>query len=173
MVEHGAADLVMGAYYSKERDQIYNYSEPIFSVNVGLIAKKSLGITTYSDLQSLKPYTFGVMRGWVYTNEFDNANYLKKQVLVNQVAAVRMLFAGRVDIVAASIPVFKHEAALLGRDINHDTVVLDPLLDSKPLYLMFSKVIPNSLELVKDFNLGMASIRADGTLQSILTKHHF
>jgi len=84
-----------------------------------------------------------------------------------------MLFAKRVDIVAASIPVFKHEARLLTKSKDQETVVLRPLLDSKPLHLMFSKAIPNSLELVKNFNSGMASIRADGTFQKILDKHGF
>ncbi len=171
MVEHGAADVVMGAYYSKERAAVYNYSEPIFSIDVGLIALKSLGIEKYEGLRSLESYNFGVMRGWVYTQEFDTADYLTKQILVNQVFAVRMLFAKRVDIVAASIPVFEHEARLLATSKDQETVVLRPLLDSKPIYLMFSKVIPNSQKLVNSFNLGMASIRADGTFQKILDKH--
>jgi len=172
-VEYGAADVVMGAYYSKERAKIFNYSEPFFSIDVGFIALKSLGIEKFEGLKSLKDYSFGVMRGWVYTPEFDTADYLTKQILVNQVFAARMLFAKRVDIVAASIPVFKHEARLLTNSKIQETVILRPLLDSKPLYLMFSKAIPNSLELVKNFNLGMASIQADGTFQKILDKHGF
>jgi len=173
MAKNGSADAVMGAYYSEERAEIYNYSEPIFSVDVGLIALKSLGIDKYEGLQSLDPYLISVMRGWVYTQEFDNADFLNKQIVVNQVFAVRMLFAKQVDIVAASISVFKHEANFLTNSKNQDIVVLNPLLDSKPLYLIFSKTIPNSKELVKNFNAGMASIRADGTFQKILDKHGF
>jgi len=173
MAKVGSADAVMGAYYSEERAGIYNYSDPIFSVDVGLIALKSLGIDKYGGLRSLDSYIIGVMRGWVYTEEFDTADFLKKQIVVNQVFAVRMLFSKQVDIVAASISVFKHEANLLSNSKGQDIVVLNPLLDSKPLYLMFSKNIPNSLELVKSFNAGMASIRADGTFQKIRDKHGF
>ncbi len=173
MAQYGSADVVMGAYYSEERAEVYNFSEPIISVDVGLIALKSLGIDRYDGLRSLESYTIGLMRGWVYTQEFDTADFLKKQILVNQVFAVRMLFAKRVDIVAASILVFKREAKLLAHRNDQDIVVLSPLLDSKPLYLMFSKAIPNSLELVKSFNEGMASIRTDGTFQEILDKHGF
>ena len=173
IVELGAADVALGGYHSKERAEIYNYSEPILSIDVGLIALKSLGIKKYEGLRSLESYTFGVMPGSVYTQEFDTADYLTKQILVNQSIAVRMLFAKRVDIVAASIQVFEHEARLLVDSNDQKTVVLKPLLDSKSIYLMFSKVIPNSLELVNSFNLGMASIRADGTFQKILDKHGF
>lgn len=172
MVEYGAADVVMGAYYSKERAEIFNYSEPFFSIDVGFIALKSLGIEKYESLRSLESYSIGVIRGWVYTQEFDTADYLTKHILANQNISVRMLFAKRVEIVAASIPVFKHEARLVTTSKDQKTVVLRPLLDSKPLHLMFSKAIPNSLELVKNFNFGMASIRADGTFQKILDKHN-
>ncbi len=171
MVKEGSADAVMGAYYSDERAELYTFSDPLFSVDVGLIALKSLGIEKYKGLHSLEPYLIGLMRGWVYTQEFDAADYLKKQIVVNQVFAVRMLFAKQVDIVAASISVFKHEANLLTNSEDQEIVVLDPLLDSKPLYLMFSKTNPNSLALIKIFNAGMASIRADGTFQKILEKH--
>jgi len=173
MVKEGASDAVMGAYYSDERAKNYFYSDPIFSVDVGFIALESLSIDKYKDLHSLEPYTIGAMRGWVYTHEFDTADYLKKEIVVNQIFAVRMLFAEQVDIVAASILVFKHEANFLPSSKDQKIVVLNPLLDSKPLYLMFSKSIPNSLELVEAFNAGMTSIRADGTFKRILDKHGF
>jgi len=173
MTKDGSADAVMGAYYSEERAKDYNYSDPIFSVDVGLIALKSLGIVKYEGLRSLESYTIGAMRGWVYTHEFDTANYIKKQIVVNQIFAVRMLFAKQIDLVAASILVFKHEASFLTKSKDEDIVVLNPLLDSKPLYLIFSKSIPNSLELVESFNAGLESIRADGTFQNILDKHGF
>jgi len=173
MAKEGTADAVMGAYYSEERAKSYIYSDPIFSVDVGLIALESLGIDKYTELRSLESYTIGAMRGWVYTHEFDTADYLKKQIVVNQIFAVRMLFAKQVDMIAASILVFKHEANFLPNSKDQNIVVLKPLLDSKPLHLIFSKSIPNALELVNSFNAGMASIRSDGTFKEILDRHGF
>jgi len=173
IAKNGSADAVLGAYYSEERAEVFNYSDPIFSVDVGLIALKSLNVEKYKGLRSLKPYSIGVMRGWVYTKEFDNADYLNKFLVVNQIFAVRMLFAKQIDIVAASTSVFKHEEKFLTDIKGEEAVVLNPLLDSKPLYIIVSKKIPNSLELVKSFNAGLASIRADGTFQKILDKHGF
>lgn len=173
LVEYGSADVVMGAYYSKERAQNYLYSDPIFSIDVGLITRKEVGLSRYENLQSLKPYTIGVMRGWVYTDEFDKADFLNKHVVINQISAVRMLFAKRVDMVAASIPVFLHEMSLLKNHQGIETVVLKPILASRKLYLMFGRVNENGEKLLKDFNAGLAKIRADGTFDKILAKHGF
>ena len=117
LVEYGSADVVMGAYYSDERAQNYLYSDPIYDIEVGLMALSELGVDHYQELQDLKQYRIGTMRGWVYTDEFDNADFLDKRLIVNQVAAVRMLFANRIDLLAASVPVFKHEVSLL-KDIS-------------------------------------------------------
>ncbi|MEH6446996.1 MAG: transporter substrate-binding domain-containing protein [Oceanospirillaceae bacterium] len=170
---YGGADVVMGAYYSEERNEKFYYSDPIFSIDVGLIALKSLGLVNYEKLEKLRSYKIGVMRGWVYTKEFDQTDYLDKNLLINQIAGVRMLLAKRVDIVAASIPVFLHEINLLKPELAAEIVVLKPILESKPLYLMFNRVDAGNVKLLADFNSGLAKIRADGTFARILTKHGF
>lgn len=53
MAKNGPADALLGAYYSEERAEIFNYSDPIFSVDVGLIALKSLNIEKYKDCDLL------------------------------------------------------------------------------------------------------------------------
>ncbi|MCJ8297503.1 MAG: transporter substrate-binding domain-containing protein [Pseudomonadales bacterium] len=171
IVEYGGADVVMGAYYSEERTEKYYFSDPFFSIDVGLIALKNLGIDHYKSLKSLAPYTIGAVRGWVYTDEFDSANFLKKQLTVNQVMSIRMLFAGRIDMVVASIPVFIHETRHIPKHEIKETIVLKPLLDSRSLYLMFSKKNNNSLTLLEDFNRGLSEIRADGTLEKIISRY--
>ena len=173
IVEYGSADVVMGAYYSKERAKNYLYSDPIFDIEVGLMALKELGVDSYKTLQDLKPHTVGVMRGWVYTEEFDNADFLNKHLIINQITAVRMLFAKRIEMLAASVAVFHHEVSLLKDQTVVDTVVLKPLLGTKQLFLLFNKVDARGAKLLKDFNAGLAKIRADGTFDKILAKHGF
>jgi polar amino acid transport system substrate-binding protein len=173
IVDYGGADLVMGAYYSKERAEKYYFSDPFFSIDIGFIALKDLGINHYKNLNILAPYTIGVMRGWVYTEEFDSASFLKKEFTINQTMASRMLFAKRIDMIAASIQVFKHETKYIPKLDIKETIVLKPLLDSKPLYLMFNKNNNNSRRLIEDFNLGLSKIRANGTFDRIVAKYGF
>ncbi len=171
IVEKGSADVVMGAYYSKERAEKYLYSDPIFDIEVGLMALRELDVKNYKTLEDLKPHTIGVMRGWVYTEAFDDADFLDKHLITDQITAVRMLFAKRIEMLAASVAVFHHEVSLLQGQTVVDTVVLKPLLGSKPLFLLFNKVDARGAKLLKDFNSGLAKIRADGTFNKILAKH--
>jgi polar amino acid transport system substrate-binding protein len=173
LVEYGSADVVMGAYYSAERTKKYLYSDPIFDIEVGLMALKDFGVKDYNSLQDLKGYNVGVVRGWVYSEEFDNADFLKKQVIINQIAAVRMLFAKRIDMLAASVPVFLHEVSLLKDQTTVNTKVLKPLLGKRQLFLMFNKADVKGAQLMKAFNTGLAKIRADGTFKKILAEHGF
>lgn len=173
LVTHGKADVALGGYYSSKRAKTYHFSNPLFTINIGFVALKELNITKYKNLNSLKNYSIGTMRGWAYTDEFDKADFLKKDYVVNQIVATRMLFAKRVDMIAISVPVFQHEAKLLGYHDMSDVVVLSPLLDSKELYLMFSLSNPDHLQLADDFNRGLAEIRADGTFEKIMARHNF
>lgn len=173
LVTTGEADVVMGAYYSDERAKAFHFSESFFNIDIGFVALKDVGITEYKNLKALSPYLIGTMKGWAYTEEFDAADYLNKEYVMNQIVVTRMLFARRVDMVAMSIPVFQHEANLLRYHNLSEIVVLSPLLDSKGLHLMFSLRDPNHLKLAEDFNRGLAEIRADGTFGRILAKHRF
>ena len=173
LVANGGSDVVLGAYYSEERAKAFHFSDPFFTIDIGFVALKETNITKYQDLKSLSPFLIGAMRGWAYTDEFDAADYLKKEYVINQIVVTRMLFARRVDMVAISIPVFQHEASLLRYHDMSEVVVLTPLLDTKKLHIMFSLRNPNHLQLAEDFNRGLAEIRADGTFGRIMAKHHF
>ena len=47
-VETGQSDLLMGAYYSKDRASRFAYSQPIYEIKVSIIALRSLGCLLYT-----------------------------------------------------------------------------------------------------------------------------
>jgi polar amino acid transport system substrate-binding protein len=172
-VADGKNDIVMGAYYNDERNKIYKYSDSCMTIHIGFVAHKKLGITSYKTLKDLKQYRIGVNRDWVYTPEFDSANYLKKDVATNQIINIRKFFRKRVEIIAISIEVFQYELSnMMNRDMN-DVVVLSPLLDEKGLHLMMGRKIPDHEKIIADFNSGLKQIREDGTYGRILSDHGF
>ena len=85
MVADGKSDIVMGAYINDERKKTYIFSDPLFNVDVGIMARKDVGITEYSSLKDLTKYRIGVNSGWAYTPEFDAADYLKKDPASSQI----------------------------------------------------------------------------------------
>ena len=169
--ERGDFDAVMGAYYSKERDETFMFSDPFYDVVVGIMGWKDQGITRYDSLKDLKDYSIGYNDGWVYGEAFESADYLEKDSAYDQTRSVRKFFAGRVDMVAMARNIFSHEVSKLPEASLKDVVFLDPPLMVGALHIMFSPKLENAESLRQDFNAGLAQIREDGTYDKIVSEH--
>ncbi|MDE1464014.1 substrate-binding periplasmic protein [Spartinivicinus poritis] len=173
LVAKGKRDIALGAYFSKERAKTYYYSDPFFDINVGIIALKEAGITSYSSLHELKEYTIGVTKNWVNSAEFDKADYLRKDISQSHIITIRKLFGRRIDMIVTSIPVFQYEVGRLKHHNLSEIVVLNPLLSTNELYLISSIKLKDHKKIIQDFNKGLAEIKKDGTYGKIFSKHGF
>ena len=124
-VEAGNSDVVMGAYHDKERDQSYIFSDPIYFLQLGLIARPGLGVTEYKTLRDLAPYSIGISRGLANSEEFDAATYLDKHVATFPNLNIRKLFRGRIDMAVMNFDLFRYEAKKEGFCIS-DVEFLEP-----------------------------------------------
>ncbi|MCG7495710.1 transporter substrate-binding domain-containing protein [Vibrio sp. Of7-15] len=172
-VKEGNTDVLLGAYYTEERNKIYRYSKPIFDIDIGLIALEELGIVQYDQLEDLKKYTIGVGDDWSYGEEFDSATYLNKDPVISSTQNVRKLFRNRVDMIAMAIPVFKYEYNQIRRNKKNKVVILKPLLASQPIYIMVGRSLPDGEKIIEDFNRGLDIIKKNGTYDHLLKKHGF
>ncbi|WP_237324169.1 substrate-binding periplasmic protein [Vibrio penaeicida] len=168
LVEDGEYDVAMGGYYTEARAEKYLYSDPIFDVDVGLVALKKLGFNRYNSLQDLTPYRIGVSLGWANGKEFDEANYLTKEEASNQILNVRKLFRQRVDMIAISFAVFQYETNSLNHHKLEDVVYIQPPLSKSPLYLLVSKNILDGQEVIHAFNKGLNQMKKDETYNRLL-----
>ncbi len=169
-VEQGEADAVMGAYHSEERAQKYLFSDPFFTVTVGLAALPSLGIREYKSLEDLKPYRIGINRGWVNSREFDAADFLMKDEATHQILNVRKLLAGRVDMIVTALGVLRYEITQWSGPAPREIVFLHPPLARHGLHLMAARANPEATAIIRDFNQGLAHIREDGTYAKIIAR---
>ncbi|MDH3633344.1 MAG: transporter substrate-binding domain-containing protein [Gammaproteobacteria bacterium] len=168
-VEEGKADIVMGAYHNKEREQTYIFSDPIYFLQLGLIARPGLGITRYDSLRELAPYSIGISRGFANSEEFDAANYLDKQVASFPNLNIRKLFRGRIDMAVMNFDLFRYEARKEGFCIG-DVEFVEPPLETHGLYLMASRNIADGKKVIADFNRGLAKIRQNGEFDRIVNR---
>ena len=166
-VEEGKADVVMGAYYSSERAEKYYYSDVIYSLDLGLIARPGLGISRYESLRDLTPYSIGISRGFANSDEFDAANYLDKHVATFPNLNIRKLFRGRIDMAVMNFDLFRYEAKKEGFCIS-DVEFMEPPLETHGLYLMASRNIPDGEQIMLDFNRGLDTIRKSGEFDRII-----
>lgn len=166
-VEEGKSDVVMGAYHNKEREKIYHFSDPIYFLELGLIARPGLGVSRYETLRDLTPYSIGVSRGFANSEEFDAANYLDKHVATFPNLNIRKLFRGRIDMAVMNFDLFRYEARKEGFCIG-DVEFMEPPLETHGLYLMASRSIPDGAQLMQDFNRGLDIIRKSGEFDRIV-----
>ena len=168
-VEEGKADIVMGAYHNKEREQTYIFSDPIYFLQLGLIARPGLGVTRYDSLRELAPYSIGISRGFANSEEFDAANYLDKQVASFPNLNIRKLFRGRIDMAVMNFDLFRYEARKEGFCIG-DVEFIEPPLETHGLYLMASRNIADGDKIIADFNRGLTTIRQNGEFDRIVNR---
>ena len=170
-VEAGKSDVVMGAYHNQEQEQSYIFSDPIYFLHLGLIARPGLGVTEYETLRDLAPYSIGISRGFANGDEFDAATYLDKQVATFPSLNIRKLFRGRIDMAVMNFDLFRYEAKKEGFCIS-DVEFMEPPLDSQGLYLMASRQIADGNKIIQDFNRGLDEIRKNGVFDRIVGRFH-
>lgn len=168
--KRGKYDALYSAYYSEERAKAYALSEPYTKSPVVFCARKDANIT-YTKLRDLTPYKIGIVQGYVNTPEIDKADYLyKDKGAVNDLQNLLKLLKGRTDIIIidkyVAISIMKKNLTIKG-----DVKFLDPPLEVKPLFVMFSKAVPKYEKRLADFNQGLKTITDDSTLDNILKKH--
>ena len=169
-VKEGKNDFVMGAYYNDERAQTYFVSNPIYSIDLGLIALDSLGVSTINNLRELSSYTIGVSRGFANTEEFDQADYIQRDVAKSPKLNLRKLFRNRIDMTVGAFDIFRHQAKLEKLDVNR-IIFVQPPLQSNALHLLGSRNVADGEQLIADFNQGLAQMIEDGTMKAYLKKY--
>ncbi len=191
--EAGKVDGIFPAYHSKGRETHFLFSEPfaqsplgfykksaaVAGPNISQLKRADENIVFPEDprvdqtavLNMMKQYTFGVVKGYVNTPEFDAATFLKKVESASDEENLRNLINGRVDLIfidryaAKNIIVKKFPWHL------QDYEFMEPALDAKPLYIGFSKKAAGHQQKLKDFNRGLKLARKDGLLERLTDKY--
>lgn len=158
-------------YYSKERAEDFYFSES-FPAAPLVLFKRKIDVIKYSTLRDLAPYKIAVVRGYVNTEEFDKATYLKKEKTKSDLQNFKMLMAGRVNLVAAD----KYVGYYLIKKYLPESLefidIIDPPLEMKELYLCVSKKHPDAAKILESFNNGLRNMRDNGFLEN-LTQRFF
>ncbi|MCP3942577.1 MAG: transporter substrate-binding domain-containing protein [Desulfobacteraceae bacterium] len=168
----GKIDGLLGCYYSKERAEVLELSEPFGESTVVLFAKKGSGIS-YNSLEDLKSYKIGTMRGNKVTDEFDSASYLKKEPANDIEVNIKKLLAGRIDIFVESKFVAQDVINSKFAQDKDKIEVLNPPLKTNTLHIGISKKIANAKKIQQDLDAGLKAIKDDGTMDKILKSHGF
>jgi len=175
-VRRGKIDCLPGVHRNTVPDLIFT-SESFGADNMAFYARNDAQPFEYRDLSDLQDKVVAVIGGYGYTEEIDayinTANGAPNlQVTRGDIPLqrnIRMLLAGRVDLVLESIPALEHTAAGMGVLNQLKRVSLLP--GSPPLFIACSPKKPGSRDVVKALDEGLRELRRSGELQRILDKY--
>ncbi len=171
-VKTGEIDALYSAYYSTERASTYIASEPYVYSDLMLATHSDSHISGYKTLADLSPYRIGVVRGYVNSPEFDQADFLQKEPVTNDKLNLKKLLGKRVDLIVIDRFVALHLLQSMGKSEKSIRFLAKPL-DQKPVHIMFSRKNTLSAARVEAFNSGLKIIKQQGIYQEILKRYGF
>lgn len=166
----GRYDGILGGFYNEERTKYFMYSDSISSANMRFFSRKGNKIE-YNSLNDLIGYKIGVIRGYFYSSEFDNAGFLQKDEINNVEQNIQKIIHGRIDLFIASEEVVYWLLKTKLNEYRDEIVPLGPVYVTNDLYIIISKKSKYPKKIVEDFNNGLEQIKKDGTFNIIMEKH--
>ncbi|NRD73215.1 transporter substrate-binding domain-containing protein [Shewanella sp. VB17] len=169
LVKTGKADGIVGLWYRKEREEWAEYSQPIVPLNIVFYKRKNSDIS-YEKLSDLQGLRIGIGRGYANPPVFTQAKLVTEESSSDTIN-MKKLFFKRIDLV------------LIGRDLAQYLIRTGPdeyadafeeigePLSVEEFHFGASKKLPDYKNLTKEFNLGLESMKQDGSLEKILKNY--
>ncbi len=172
LVQHGKYDAMFPAYYSPERARIFASSSSFLEGPLGF-CKRTDDDISYNSLLDLKPYKIGVVRGYVNTKKFDNADYLNKYISNSDQQNILMLAKNRYDLIVIDKLTLKQILKKEYPNLQNKLQFVNPPLEIKTLHVGFSRKMKDYQIVLKQFNQAIMKMTNDGTINKIMKKHGY
>lgn len=173
MLQRGDADAITYMGKTPEREQFGYFEEGnrLSVVQNGFfVLKANAAKVAYTgDMNQLRPYSIGQIRGRRSFQAFDQATFLNKDENAGtEEALLKMLVGGRFDIATAPIARTKYIAKTMGLEGN--LVALKPYGPVVDTYLVFSKALGHA-DLAKRFAVAMDAVKKSPEFSKILQRY--
>ncbi len=169
MLETGSADAAVSVLDTPDRRRYIIFPEEYISISRTLFfTRKDSKIRYRGSLEDLKGYNIGVIAGFSYGKEFDNARYLKKEAVVDSERLVNMVLGGRCDLGIENQAVIKGIAKELGTESSIRFLI--PPVHAQKLYVGFSRAV-HLEKLAADFSAALSEFKKTEHYRAILRKY--
>lgn len=174
MAENGGYGII-GLSMTKERLQIFDFSEILYYDDIMLVVKKGHEFT-FNTLKDLKGKLIGARRGASYGDKFELGAKKVFELITdnNGVQRLKKVLAGRIDAAligpgkAGLEQVLQSDPQLMQR--KDEFVILEHAFKRDPNYLGFAKTM-NMKKFLEEFNLVLQKGYKDGTIQQIIDSY--
>jgi len=159
-------------FKTEDREQYMYFSNKIKPSSTSLLYMKYKFKKDfeYTKLDDLRDYKIGGLAGYSYESIFykEKLDYTSYRELTD---AIRALILGDIDIVVHNKYIVMDVIEKnFPKEINRVKAHPNNFLEENN-YVIFSKKCSNSLEMLKEFNIGFKNIKNDGTIKKILEKY--
>jgi len=169
-VRRGDFDGLFPAEQTAERELFLRYSQtPLLSDTIALFVTRQSAVEFGGDLTRMLPLRVGIMTG-LPVEPLDRFFESNRPRALDRIPtsdqAVKMLLAGRIDVLASSAqPIWKS-----ARDLLRDSEIrqLSPPLEQKGLFLAFTRAHDVG-DVVQRFDEALGTIMKDGSLNAVLS----
>jgi len=166
----GVYDMIANIWYSEERAQDLDYSEPYLINDMRFIKRKDSPFK-FKKLKDLNDLVVGVVKDYAYPKEFAAANNFAKVSNPELLPAVGELVKGHYDLVIGDLNAINYVLLTFLPTESKNLEILPQSVGLSKLYVAVSKVNPKHAEIIKAFNEALRSMQQDGTYQTIIDSH--
>jgi len=160
LVTHGSMDALIDNTHS---DKFINGPTPTAFYPLAVYVRNDFKQTKFS-WQAMENKYVAMVRGYDYTDKISSFKLWHKSLVLSEDVLVRMLKAKRYDYIVLDIFAAQH----LAKKHNMKLKMLDPMVDSPMLYLVFNK----NKQILKDqFNEKIIEMINDGTMDRLYLKY--
>ena len=169
LTQTGMVDGISAIWRTPEREQWLAFSDPIVNNELGFYALAERGplLLKLSDLKALK-LKVGVVRGYALPQILlDLKPQLQLQETLNDATGLRMLAAGRMDLMLIDRAVAHHILAAPNFGSRASLVWQNIVVESMPLHIALRRDSPRQVQQLAAFNTGLAAITKNGSLTKL------
>ncbi|OGR10972.1 MAG: hypothetical protein A2277_14215 [Desulfobacterales bacterium RIFOXYA12_FULL_46_15] len=172
MTKDGDCDGMFALWFTQEREQWFVFSDPLPANEIGFY-KRTADPIHFTTLEELKPYRIGTVRGYANPSAFEQATYLQKEEVTQDLQNLKKLVANHIDLALIDKGLAAYLLTTALPEARDTVEWLEPALEIMPQYVVMSKQVAAYQQKIEDFNRGLAQITQDGLVENIRAKHGF
>lgn len=173
--QEGVSGVYRATYpyvFTEERNELYAFSDPIYTNRLKLFMRKDSGLNPKS-IQNAKGKRICWPLGWAAGAELAalfSSGAIGRDEPNDMETCFKLLGKARTDFVLANQFQGWESARAIGMNLSEISASSFDV-ETNPLYVIFSRTFPDFEAQVKRFNEGLAKLRASGDYDVIVTKH--
>ena len=168
----GNYDVLGNLFYEPEMETYLSYGDPFYESEVRFVRRRGTD-HVFTNLSNLRDLSIAVGSGYLYEEEFDRADYLRKTEVTSVVQGVRMVASGRVDLTLDSVDVLRFVISQEAPELSAQLEILPNPLSVQNIHMAVRNDYPRREALISDFNRVLGEMRADGSLDALLENHQY